>query len=202
MSAKIITNPDHYCLGREYEPRKVIYDWGLDFNLGSAVKYISRAGRKGDPIEDLKKARQFLDFEIEELELKKAEIKYGGKEDRQFKNGSGRYPCGSSCETDEEGLDEKELKEFSRLFGRHADAMMNGSIDDIADTLADLFDYLSEEADPSIDGLIADFVGAYMNDDQAIQHDVQEKLFKDYGVIVEVSCKGPIDSPYIKFIFD
>ena len=65
-----ITKPDHYCKGRKYEPRKVIYDWGLDFNLGSAVKYISRAGRKGDKLEDLKKAVQFLQFEIEELEQK------------------------------------------------------------------------------------------------------------------------------------
>lgn len=62
-----VSAPSHYCDGRKYEPRKVIHDWGLNFNLGSAVKYISRAGRKGDALEDLMKARQFLDFEIEEL---------------------------------------------------------------------------------------------------------------------------------------
>ena len=60
-----ITKPDHYCDGRKYEPKDVIRDWGLNFNLGSAVKYISRAGRKGDKLEDLRKARQFLEFEIE-----------------------------------------------------------------------------------------------------------------------------------------
>ena len=60
-----ITRPDHYCDGRKYEPKDVIRDWGLNFNLGSAVKYISRAGRKGDKLEDLKKAKQFLQFEIE-----------------------------------------------------------------------------------------------------------------------------------------
>ncbi len=64
----IISAPDHYCKGRKYEPRKVIHDWGLNFNLGNAVKYISRAGRKNDILEDLMKARQYLDFEIEELE--------------------------------------------------------------------------------------------------------------------------------------
>lgn len=64
----IISSPDHYCKGRKYEPRKVIHDWGLNFNLGNAVKYISRAGRKNDILEDLMKARQYLDFEIEELE--------------------------------------------------------------------------------------------------------------------------------------
>lgn len=63
----IISHPSHYCYGRNYEPKDVIRDWDLNFNLGSAVKYISRAGRKGDALEDLKKARQFLDFEIEAL---------------------------------------------------------------------------------------------------------------------------------------
>lgn len=63
-----IHNPSHYVDGRKYEPRKVISDWGLNFNLGNAVKYISRAGRKGDAIEDLKKAIQYILFEVEDLE--------------------------------------------------------------------------------------------------------------------------------------
>lgn len=44
---------------------------GLNFNLGSALKYIVRAGRKGNTVEDLEKAREYLAFEIEAL---KAEI--------------------------------------------------------------------------------------------------------------------------------
>ena len=64
----IIKHPSHYTEGRKYEPKDVIRDWGLNFNLGSAVKYISRAGRKDDILIDLRKARQFLDFEIEALE--------------------------------------------------------------------------------------------------------------------------------------
>ena len=63
-----VSHPSHYTAGRKYEPRKVIADWGLNFNLGNAVKYISRAGRKGDKIEDLRKAIQYIEFEIEELE--------------------------------------------------------------------------------------------------------------------------------------
>lgn len=63
-----VENPSHYTQGRVYEPKDVIRDWELNFNLGSAVKYISRAGRKNDKIEDLKKAKQFLEFEIEYLE--------------------------------------------------------------------------------------------------------------------------------------
>lgn len=65
--SELIKHPPHYTAGRKYEPKDVIRDWELNFNLGSAVKYISRAGRKGDKIEDLEKARQFLDFEIEAL---------------------------------------------------------------------------------------------------------------------------------------
>lgn len=67
-SFDVVSHPSHYTEGRKYEPRKVIADWGLNFNLGNAVKYISRAGRKGDKIEDLQKAIQYIEFEIEELD--------------------------------------------------------------------------------------------------------------------------------------
>jgi hypothetical protein len=65
--------PAHYLAGRpaQYEPRFVIAAWDLGYNLGSAVKYIARAGRKGGPadhIRDLEKARDFLKFEIERLQ--------------------------------------------------------------------------------------------------------------------------------------
>lgn len=66
-SNDMISQPKHYTYSK-FEPKDVIREWGLNFNLGSAVKYISRAGRKGDKIEDLKKAVQFLKFEIEALE--------------------------------------------------------------------------------------------------------------------------------------
>ena len=42
-----IKHPAHYCYSK-YEPKDVIREWGLNFNLGSAVKYIARAGRKDD----------------------------------------------------------------------------------------------------------------------------------------------------------
>lgn len=60
--------PPHYAEGREYEPRLVIEDWELNFNLGNVIKYISRAGRKEDCIEDLLKAKQYLQFEIDRLQ--------------------------------------------------------------------------------------------------------------------------------------
>lgn len=66
----VIEHPSHYCEGRKYEPKDVIRDWELNFNLGNAIKYISRAGRKKNNslLQDLKKARQYLDFEINYLE--------------------------------------------------------------------------------------------------------------------------------------
>jgi hypothetical protein len=61
-----IDHPAHY--GGElspYEAIKVIEAWGLGFCLGNVVKYVSRAGKKGDRIEDLKKAAWYLQREIE-----------------------------------------------------------------------------------------------------------------------------------------
>ena len=62
-----ISNPAHYGEGRKHKPKDVIRDWGLNFNLGSAVKYLSRAGRKDAIINDLEKAKTFIQFEIEAL---------------------------------------------------------------------------------------------------------------------------------------
>lgn len=39
----------------------------MNFNLGNAMKYIWRAGDKGNMIEDLQKARWYLDREIMRL---------------------------------------------------------------------------------------------------------------------------------------
>lgn len=55
------------------EPIEVIRAWKLGFNLGNVVKYIGRCETKGDKLLDLKKAKQYLEWEIEELE--KAELK-------------------------------------------------------------------------------------------------------------------------------
>ena len=67
-----VHKPKHYNYSK-YEPRKVIREWDLNCNLGSAVKYIARAGRKDDIVQDLKKAIEFLSFEIEYLEEKRLE---------------------------------------------------------------------------------------------------------------------------------
>lgn len=63
-----VNRPSHYTEGRKYEPINVIEDWKLDFCLGNALKYISRAGRKQDEIEDLKKAQWYIERKIKQLE--------------------------------------------------------------------------------------------------------------------------------------
>lgn len=69
----LIKHPAHYCYSK-YEPKDVIRAWGLNFNLGSAVKYIARAGRKDDILQDLNKAKQFIEFEIEAIEAERNEV--------------------------------------------------------------------------------------------------------------------------------
>lgn len=65
-----IAAPRHYVGDRKYEPSKVAYDWDLDFNCGSALKYISRLGRKegAEFEEDLCKAIRFLMLELEAIQ--------------------------------------------------------------------------------------------------------------------------------------
>lgn len=68
-----VNHPSHYCQGG-IEVLDAIEAWKLGYHLGNAVKYIARAGKK-DPskeVEDLKKARFYLDRHIAELEGGKA----------------------------------------------------------------------------------------------------------------------------------
>lgn len=72
-STKVIEvdHPSHY--GGEtntYEAIKVIEAWRLGFNLGNTIKYICRAGKKDQSklLQDLKKAKWYLDREISNLE--------------------------------------------------------------------------------------------------------------------------------------
>lgn len=64
-----VDHPAHYGgADNTYEAIKVIEAWELGFNLGNVVKYISRAGKKGSKLEDLKKAQWYLNREIRKNE--------------------------------------------------------------------------------------------------------------------------------------
>ena len=62
----VINHPSHYTRGK-IEVIDFIEDQQLPYHLGNVIKYIARAGYKGDKLEDLKKARWYLDRYIERL---------------------------------------------------------------------------------------------------------------------------------------
>jgi hypothetical protein len=59
--------PNHY--KQKVQPIDLIEAFDLNFNLGNVVKYVSRAGRKGDTLEDLEKAFYYLKRELEKYEI-------------------------------------------------------------------------------------------------------------------------------------
>lgn len=62
----VINRPSHYTRGK-IEVINFIEDQQLPYHLGNVIKYIARAGYKGDKLEDLKKARWYLDRYINEV---------------------------------------------------------------------------------------------------------------------------------------
>jgi hypothetical protein len=67
MTEDVIENPSHYTwLPSGVEPIDISEH--LSFNLGTVVNYVVRSGHKGNPVQDLKKARWHLEREIKRLE--------------------------------------------------------------------------------------------------------------------------------------
>jgi len=69
MTDSNVEHPSHYNMG-SIEVIDAIEAWDLNFHLGNTVKYIARAKGKGKYLEDLKKARWYLDREISRQEKK------------------------------------------------------------------------------------------------------------------------------------
>jgi thymidylate synthase ThyX len=61
-----VNHPAHYTHG-PMEVIDIIEGFNLGFHLGNVVKYILRAERKGQQVQDLEKARWYLDREIQRL---------------------------------------------------------------------------------------------------------------------------------------
>lgn len=55
---------NHYLQG-SIEPIDFINSHGFNFNLGNAIKYITRCNHKGTKREDLQKAIDYINFELE-----------------------------------------------------------------------------------------------------------------------------------------
>lgn len=121
MMGDNVSHPAHYNVGK-IEVIDAIEDWGLNFSLGNAVKYIARADHKGKPIEDLGKARWYIEREIERRKSCESDVtmfKFRGEECRLFREGNkfivnecccvicdicafedryeGEYPCSVCC---------------------------------------------------------------------------------------------------------
>ena len=63
MTDDPVDHPKHYCQNPSgVECIDVVEH--MPFNIGNAIKYLWRAGHKGDTIEDLRKARWYVDREI------------------------------------------------------------------------------------------------------------------------------------------
>lgn len=58
-----VDHPQHYNAHPSGVECIDVVEW-MGFNTGNAMKYLWRADHKGAPIEDLKKARWYLDREI------------------------------------------------------------------------------------------------------------------------------------------
>ena len=71
---ELVNHPKHYG-GKDnpYEAIKVIEAWDLGFCLGNTIKYISRAGKKDETIQELEKALWYLKREIKNLKDVKKE---------------------------------------------------------------------------------------------------------------------------------
>lgn len=66
LHADMVNHPPHYKAGG-IETIDFIEAKNLGYNLGNVVKYVSRADLKGNKVEDLQKARWYLDRAIANL---------------------------------------------------------------------------------------------------------------------------------------
>ena len=71
MEKEQVNHPSHYQQG--IEPIEVIESWDLNFNLGNVIKYTLRAPYKENMVQDIEKAKWYLEREI--IRLKKEETK-------------------------------------------------------------------------------------------------------------------------------
>lgn len=71
LKKEAVNSPSHY--GGKDNPLEVINiieHYNLDFKLGNSVKYILRAGKKDEILQELKKAQWYLNRKIDQLEHK------------------------------------------------------------------------------------------------------------------------------------
>jgi hypothetical protein len=58
-------NAIHYESTGDYDVIDFVQDYKLNFNRGNVIKYIARAGKKDDELQDLLKAKDYIEREIQ-----------------------------------------------------------------------------------------------------------------------------------------
>lgn len=74
-------NAIHYEATGDYDIIDVCNHYKLNFNRGNVVKYIARAGKKDDELQDLYKAKDYIEREIAYVRENR------NKESEDFKDG-------------------------------------------------------------------------------------------------------------------
>lgn len=74
MESDPVNHPPHYTTGPPHsacgQPIECIdITRHMSFNLGNVIKYVWRAGQKGDKVQDLQKALWYIQDEIEMIQL-------------------------------------------------------------------------------------------------------------------------------------
>ena len=67
---EMVDHPKHYQSKHGVEVIDIIEEFGLGFHLGNVIKYVLRAGHKSNELEDLEKAKWYLERVVD---LKKTE---------------------------------------------------------------------------------------------------------------------------------
>lgn len=69
QSYDMVRSPAHY-RGTTIDVIDVIEDWGLGYHLGNALKYLLRAGKKGDTAQDVRKAGWYFERAMHDRHLR------------------------------------------------------------------------------------------------------------------------------------
>ena len=64
----LINHPEHYTKG--IETIEYIQSWSMDYIRGNIIKYVTRFPYKGTPVQDLEKAKWYLEYLLKETKEK------------------------------------------------------------------------------------------------------------------------------------
>lgn len=106
--AETVNHPPHYNAVPGIECIDVVENF--NFNVGNAIKYLWRAGHKGDKIEDLRKAAWYVNREIERLDKRCPRVTVGTIRPQNPAISLAEFLKDSHFDVDENAV--KELAEF------------------------------------------------------------------------------------------